>query len=392
MSDGGTHGTPTTGPNPAPSRDHTAAPPVDVQPGKAAQSSGGPYRRPPGMGIFLSYRRDDSAGHAGRLQETLGKRFGSESVFRDLDAIPMGSDFVVMIDAAIRRAEVVLVVMGPRWATIGDEAGRRRLDNPNDFVRREVEAALAQDGWIIPVLVGGARMPPDEVLPAALKPLARRNAVELTDLRWSRDVHELIVMLARSRGPVRRIVDTYHRVRDLIYRLTRPRILVPAGILALGILILVLISGGGGSTPAGTLTSLIPATIRSQCTVVSSDSYLYPSIGVTASAQCQLASGSPGASTVAGTVLQPQVIYYALVDNKADLQTSFAQYLANSRGSNDGAFNHGAISGTWGTGTAPTGQAYVLYTADQKLVLVLAESNSSGMQSWFQTGAGDPGT
>ena len=115
--------------------------------------------RPPSMGIFLSYRREDSAGHAGRLYENLTKRFGIGSVFRDIDTLPAGGDFVEMIGAAVRNSDVALVIIGPRWLTARGPTGERRLDDPDDFVRNEVEAALSRAHWIIPVLVGGARMP-----------------------------------------------------------------------------------------------------------------------------------------------------------------------------------------------------------------------------------------
>ena len=112
-----------------------------------------------------------------------------------------GVDFVGAINAALESCGVLLAVIGPRWISIQDDAGRRRLDDPDDYTRLELATALGRaDVRVIPVLVDGATMPDAEALPPELKPLARRNAVELTDKRWDYDVAQLEATLRRALG------------------------------------------------------------------------------------------------------------------------------------------------------------------------------------------------
>jgi len=151
-------------------------------------------------GIFISYRRDDAAGHAGRLFDGLKERFGAERVFMDVSDLRPGEDFVAALDRALAASGVVLAVIGPRWLDAADASGRRRLDDPADFVRRELTAALASDASVIPVLVHGAQMPGGGSLPAPLQPLARRQAITLTDARWESDLRDLVACLAPEGG------------------------------------------------------------------------------------------------------------------------------------------------------------------------------------------------
>jgi len=141
--------------------------------------------------IFISYRREDSEAHAGRIFDRLTARFGREAVFMDVDTIPFGVDFVAHLDAAVSQCDVVLAVIGERWLDArheeGPRKGQRRLDDPTDFVRIEIGSALARDIPVVPVLVGRASMPPAADLPDALKGLARRNAAEV---RPGRDFHD----------------------------------------------------------------------------------------------------------------------------------------------------------------------------------------------------------
>lgn len=150
--------------------------------------------------IFISYRRDDAAAHAGRLHDRLVAAFGHERVFIDIDAIEPGQDFGAVIRRTLDGARLVVVVIGPRWLSAADAAGRRRLDDPDDFVRLEVAAALQRAVAVIPVLVGGARMPSADELPEDLQPLALRNAVELSDTRFHRDADALIEAAQRHVG------------------------------------------------------------------------------------------------------------------------------------------------------------------------------------------------
>jgi len=145
--------------------------------------------------IFLSYRREDSEGQAGRLYDDLVAVFGSDSVFMDVTAIQPGRDFRKSIDQSLNSCGVFLSLMGRSWLTAKDTSGQRRLDDPADFVRIETGAALKRDIPVIPVLVQGASAPKPDQLPDDLKELAFRNAVELTHARWDSDLQVLIKAL-----------------------------------------------------------------------------------------------------------------------------------------------------------------------------------------------------
>ena len=144
------------------------------------------------MRVFLSYRRDDTAGRAGRLHDALVSRLGPRNVFMDVAAIEVGTDFVDQVDRAIAGSDVSLVVIGPNWLDAKDTDGRRRLDDPNDHVRSEVRSALASSHPVVPVLVGVATLPTEEELPSDLVTLVRRQAFELHDETWAHDVEMLI--------------------------------------------------------------------------------------------------------------------------------------------------------------------------------------------------------
>jgi hypothetical protein len=149
----------------------------------------------PGPRIFITYRREETGAHAGRLYDAMVARFGEGNVFMDVDMAP-GVDFVEQITEAVASCHVLVVVMGPTWATAEDEKGNVRIADPEDFVRLEVETALRRpDVTPIPVLVAGARMPNREDLPEELRAITRRNALELSDLRWRQDVGRLISTL-----------------------------------------------------------------------------------------------------------------------------------------------------------------------------------------------------
>lgn len=145
--------------------------------------------------IFVGYRRTDGAAHAGRLADALIERLGADNVFHDVAAITPGADFTLAIDAALTASDISLVVIGPRWLSAADERGSRRLDDPDDFVHREVAASLAKDVIVIPVLIGGASLPTAGELPAELSALALRQAVELRDEGWHADVQRLLDQL-----------------------------------------------------------------------------------------------------------------------------------------------------------------------------------------------------
>jgi hypothetical protein len=152
--------------------------------------------------IFISYRRDDSAGYAGRLHESLERRLGPGSVFRDVDALEPGQDFIDAITARLRNCRVCLVLIGRDWLAARDSSGRRRLDQPDDYVRLEIAAALARpDVRVIPVLLEGAAIPPSDMLPEPIRALSRRHAMSLRDEAWDADVDRLVTTTRERRGP-----------------------------------------------------------------------------------------------------------------------------------------------------------------------------------------------
>ena len=148
--------------------------------------------------IFMSYRREDTAYPAGWLYERLAGHFARSQVFKDIDSIELGDDFVEVITTAVGSCDVLLALIGDRWLTVTAQDGRRRLDNPDDFVRLEIEAALARDVRVIPILVEGARMPRADELPASLSKLARRQALELSPSWFDIGTERLLRVLERT--------------------------------------------------------------------------------------------------------------------------------------------------------------------------------------------------
>jgi formylglycine-generating enzyme required for sulfatase activity len=148
--------------------------------------------------IFLSYRRDDSADATGRLYDRLAAHYSGENIFRDVDTIPLGVDFRTHLHEAVGRCGVLLAIIGRQWLSVTHSAGQRRLDDPRDFVRIEIEAALQRNIPVIPVLVQGATMPVVEDLPPSLQLLAFRNGIAVRpDPDFHRDVDRLIQYLDR---------------------------------------------------------------------------------------------------------------------------------------------------------------------------------------------------
>jgi hypothetical protein len=146
--------------------------------------------------IFISYRRQETAWPARELYDVLVKHFPAEEVFKDVDNIDPGDDFVERVAAAVGSCDVLLVLIGPQWLTISDENGHRRLDNPEDYVRLEIETALTRKIRVIPILVDEARIPRANELPATLAPLVRRNAVEINPITF--DTKRLIATVRKT--------------------------------------------------------------------------------------------------------------------------------------------------------------------------------------------------
>lgn len=148
-------------------------------------------------GVFISYRRDDSSGFAGRLADDLSEVFGADLIFMDVTGIEPGVDFRKAIEQKVGDCAAVLVVIGRSWLSGRGEGGTARLQDGNDFVRLEVASALRREIPVIPVLVDGAAMPAARDLPADVEPLAWRNAVELRHARWDADLQVLVSALQK---------------------------------------------------------------------------------------------------------------------------------------------------------------------------------------------------
>jgi hypothetical protein len=150
--------------------------------------------------IFLSYRTGDTGSYARLLQMYLRGRFPHASVFMDLDSIEAGADFAEAIEAGVGSCRVLLVLIGPKWLTLTDEQGQRRLDDEKDWVRFEIRAALRreQDVRVLPVLVDGAEMPKEEQLPPDLRGLARLNALKMSHDRYEYDMSRLAAAIQRA--------------------------------------------------------------------------------------------------------------------------------------------------------------------------------------------------
>jgi hypothetical protein len=142
--------------------------------------------------IFISYRRDDSAGHAGRVTDRLEREFGRDLLFMDVDAIPLGRNFVTVLHEEVAKCGALLAVIGSDWLDVRDDDGNRRLDNPNDFVRIEIAAALQRDIPVIPILLDGAKIPRANQLPDDLKELASRNGLDVRHASFHNDMEKLI--------------------------------------------------------------------------------------------------------------------------------------------------------------------------------------------------------
>lgn len=157
------------------------------------------------VGLFISYRRDDTAPYAGRLRDSLAAHIDRERIFMDIDTISGGVDFQHAIEESIESAEAMLVVIGSQWLELADDKGRPRIQDAEDFVRLEVATGLEAGLRVFPVLVGGAAMPSAAELPDDLKALARLNACELDNARWDHDVGKLLGYLEEIQVPKNRV-------------------------------------------------------------------------------------------------------------------------------------------------------------------------------------------
>ena len=214
---------------------------------------------------FISYRRDDAAGYAGRLHEALERRLGEDQIFRDIDTLEPGLDFVDAIGSRLRECRVFLAVIGREWLDAKDAAGHRRLEQPHDYVRLEIAGALARpDVRVIPVLIEGATMPAPEALPENIRALARRHAMNLRDDAWDHDVDRLAGVIADvTKSPAAAAQDVRPGPAEAGHYV--PRWLLAGGgaaVIILGVLILFVMNRQDGEVSS---TATIPT--PSQLTV-----------------------------------------------------------------------------------------------------------------------------
>jgi hypothetical protein len=148
--------------------------------------------------IFISYRREESQWSARSLHDRLCRDFDPKQIFMDIDAIGLGDDFVEVIETTVAKCDVLIAVIGKNWVTSKDDRGDRRLNNPEDFVRMEIGAALKRKIRVIPVLVDGALMPRSTDLPEDLKPLVRRNALAITGASFVGDCQRLVAAISKD--------------------------------------------------------------------------------------------------------------------------------------------------------------------------------------------------
>lgn len=149
--------------------------------------------------ILISYRREDSADVTGRIYDRLVQQFGRGAVFKDVDSIPFGVDFRAYLDEQVAKCDVFLAVIGRNWMKAKGRKGKSRLEDPGDFVRIEIESALKRQIPVIPVLVGGAKIPEALRLPASIQDLSYRNGIVVRpDPDFHRDMDRLIEFLKQQ--------------------------------------------------------------------------------------------------------------------------------------------------------------------------------------------------
>ena len=180
--------------------------------------------------VFISYRRDDAAGYARAVYDELVRRFSDERVFMDVDDIAAGQAFDDVIRRTLRDSQLLLVLIGKRWLGEPPESATRLAD-PADFVRQEIEMALSQGLHLIPVLLDGARMPREDELPDTLRPLARRQAIEVGNTRFAFDMQRLVASVYAALG------ETPPAITAPAWRWKRMLLLASAGGLAAGLLV-----------------------------------------------------------------------------------------------------------------------------------------------------------
>jgi YVTN family beta-propeller protein len=202
--------------------------------------------------VFISYRRGETNPYAGRLYDGLAARFGNRDVFMDVDTIEPGADFTEHIRGAVSGCDALVVLIGPDWLEAVTPDGRRRLDDPDDWVRLEVATGLERGIRVVPVLVEGAQMPPAEELPADLAPLTRRHALSVSHLHWRDDFGRLAAAL--ERGESSRDDGGWWRSRKAAF--------LGAGAVTLALVIAAIVLLGGGEDARAPTAATAPRDVE----------------------------------------------------------------------------------------------------------------------------------
>ena len=247
--------------------------------------------------IFISYRRQDSPSMTGRIYDKLEAVFGRDKVFRDIDDIGAGQDFRAKIAQEVNKSDILLVIIGPKWENITDNQGNRRLEDPNDFVRLEVEEGLKNSTKIvIPVLVENAPMPNPAALPKSMRELCYRNAINVRhDPDFRNDMQKLI-------GEIRKIDKT----EQAIFK--KKPVLIGAGLLGVGlaaIFAVSLLASKGTPTPEGASPTVPDATIPPTSTSSPTSTMTPASTDVPPAATTETSTATDTATSTATDTLVP---------------------------------------------------------------------------------------
>jgi hypothetical protein len=221
--------------------------------------------------IFVNYRREDSIALAGRLHDRLIEAFGRDNLFMDVDNIPVGINFDEYLNNQVAQCDAMLSVIGPSWLNAKDETNQRRLDKPDDFVAVEIAAALARSNiLVIPVLVDGTRMPKASELPASLKPLALRNAIQVRNTNFGSDAEQLITKLREALA-----LGRPERTQDFVFLLYNTH-LVAAFLLNIAVFLLALtlffMQSGNYAGALAAMAASLPFSLVGQRTLVRDES------------------------------------------------------------------------------------------------------------------------
>lgn len=267
---------------------------------------------------FISYRRDDAAGYAGRLHEALEDRLGRDQIFRDVDTLQPGQDFAEAIESRLNECRVFLALIGREWLDARDSTGQRRIDQSYDYVRLEISRALSRrDVLVIPVLIEGASMPAAEALPEDLRSLARKQAVHLRDDAWDHDVGRLASAISSAKAAARSATPTTTP--------TSPRrwIVAAVALATIAALVFFVLRREDSDAP-GVVTSLTPA----DSTTVSSSSSRGQPYGIVI----------PRVAEVA----HPSLIYTLLSASVVPLGSGSSELRLRVRFSNEGRYDANA--------------------------------------------------